>query len=155
MSNDDEIIQLEDLQIMEDPSFITAKNRNDEDLMKSDFSYTDDEFAEKRIDARLNFMFDIEVFNAVSDEYIGDLVNFSHNGLLLISENPIKIDTPFQLRIVIPYEINGKQEIRVKATSVRCNEDSYPLLFNIGFKMTDVSPEENEIIYKMITEAGC
>jgi len=155
MSNNEEIIQLEDLQVMEDPSLITVKSLDDEISMTSDFADEDDEFAEKRIDARLNFMFDIEVFDAVSNEFIGDLVNFSHNGLLLISENSIKIDTPFQLRIVIPYEINGKQEIRVNATSVRCNEDSYPLLFNIGFKMTDISPEENEIIYKMITEAGC
>jgi len=153
MSDDEEIIQLEDLQVADDLMVPLGDT--------IDLDHEDPEFSKKfdasdlRAEPRLNFMFDVEVFDAVTNEFIGDLVNFSYNGLLLICEKSIEINTSFELKVVIPYEINGKQEIRVKASSVRCNEDSYPMLFNIGFRMTDVEPEEKEIIRIMINEAGC
>ena len=114
---------------------------------------------EKRKLERKNFIRDIEIIdrNGPVDEggelpVLGDLADITVEGVMLVSDEPIAEKTVFQMRIVLPEEIEGKEIIEFDAESIRCNETIHDSIYTTGFLITKLDEDNHAIINKLISE---
>lgn len=94
---------------------------------------------------RRHLIYYLRVFEKNADQPIGHLVDISTEGMMLISEDPIKTGTVFELRMVLPVEIDGSREIIFSAESRWCREDENPDFYNTGFQLINPSLEHMKI----------
>lgn len=109
---------------------------------------------EKRKLKRRHLIYYLRVFDRNTDALIGHLVDITPDGILLISEHSIEINQIFQLKMVLPAEILGKEEIHFDAKSVRCQKDINPDFFNIGFQLQKVAQNHFLVIEQLIDDLG-
>jgi len=109
---------------------------------------------EKRKLKRRHLIYYLRVFDRNTGVLMGHLLDIASDGILLISENPIEINQMFQLKMVLPAEIYGKEQLYFDARSVRCQKDKNPDFFNIGFQLQKVSPNHFLVIERLIDDLG-
>ena len=86
-----------------------------------------------------------QIFDAHSGEAIGQIVNLSIEGLMMMSPSPVRPGTVLQLRI--PLHCCEKTiEIQVGVESLWCDDTDESGLCWTGFQIIDISPEHREII---------
>jgi hypothetical protein len=105
---------------------------------------------EKRRLKRRHLIYYLRVFEKNDDQPIGHMVDISAEGMMLISEDPIKTGTVFELRMVLPVEIEGSREIIFSAESRWCGKDENPDFYNTGFQLIDPSQEHIKITEHLI-----
>jgi hypothetical protein len=105
---------------------------------------------EKRGLKRRHLIYYLRVFEKNADQPIGHMVDISTGGMMLISEKPIKTDHVFELRMVLPVEIEGSREITFSAESKWCSEDENPDFYNTGFQLISPSKEHVKITEHLI-----
>jgi hypothetical protein len=116
---------------------------------------------DKRKILRRHLVFYLRVFDGMSSRILGQLVNVSPRGVMLISDRPIQENQEYRLRMRLPHEIAGRSELTFEASCRWCTQDSNPDFFIAGFHMqmlpedvekdlqsliNDFSVEENEMI---------
>ena len=104
---------------------------------------------EKRLKERHRYFYS-RVYDENTHHQAGRLVDITTVGIRLISDNFIETDTDFQLRMVLPKGIEGKKSIRFDARSIWCKKTTHTELYDAGFKLTNISPENLEIIEQLI-----
>jgi PilZ domain-containing protein len=108
-----------------------------------------------RENQRVYITFYLRVFEG--DNFLGFLIDIAKNGLKLISDNPLQPEKFYQIRMNLPstLEWDGKKikdkQIQYTAECLWSKPDNNNSDFYVsGFKFTDLSEEENGIIYKLI-----
>lgn len=96
---------------------------------------------EKRSIERRHLVFYLRVFDGMSSKIIGHLADISTGGLMLLSEKAIKVDRDFRLRLKLPKEVVGRDEIVIEATSCWSKRDSNPDFFVTGFKIAGLEAD--------------
>lgn len=102
---------------------------------------------ERRNLKRRHLIYYLRVFNSKTDQLIGHLVDITHKGIMLISEEPIETNAIFQLRMIFLSEIDRRKEIGFNAKSLWCKKDINPDFFDTGFQLIDV-PKEDILIFE-------
>jgi c-di-GMP-binding flagellar brake protein YcgR len=105
---------------------------------------------EKRRARRRHIIYYLRVFDRKTNQLVGQLVDITTSGMKLVSENTIEPDTCFELRMVLPEEIDKKKEITFAVKSMWCKRDVNPNFFSIGFEFEDISTEDISIIKNLI-----
>lgn len=108
------------------------------------------EMREKRKLKRKQLIYYLNVFDRNTGERVGQLVNITTEGLMLTSETPVAGDTLFQLRMVLPEEIKGQEQITFDARSLWCAKSVNPEFYDIGFKLVNISQESAKVIESLI-----
>ena len=72
---------------------------------------------EKRAIARRHLVFYLRVFEDSTGKILGHLADISTNGIMLVSEKKIPVDRDYRLRIRLPKEVSGREELTFSATS--------------------------------------
>lgn len=115
---------------------------------------------EQRKLERKNFIYDIEVVDRgkpIDEEtgehpVLGDLADITTEGVMLVTDEPVAEGVAFQLRVVLPEEMEGLNAIEFEAESIRCNETIHEAIFLTGFKITKLDEQNRSIISGFITE---
>jgi hypothetical protein len=110
--------------------------------------------SDRRTLHRRHLIYYLKVFEKVSDNLLGHLVDITEEGLMIVSENCLEENKLFKLRMVLPREIEGKEEIAFDARSMWCHKDVNPSLFGVGFKFEYVDTLSRQIIFELIHEFG-
>ena len=76
-----------------------------------------------------------------SGKHIGNLLNISTGGLMLLGNNPIELDKLYQLEIRLASPINGLSTIQLGADSLWSNPSSDGSSFWTGFQIIDISDD--------------
>lgn len=92
----------------------------------------------------------LEVINRQTNLPIGQCVNISDGGMMLISRKPLKTKAIFQLRMFLPNTIERKKYIDFIGVSEWCRPDENPDFFNTGLQLRNVTPELTQIIRHLI-----
>lgn len=92
----------------------------------------------------------ITVQDIINNRPIGELVNISANGLMLITEEHIETNSIFQLSLRMPNEINGHSNLDVGVDCLWCRKVDNFNRYWAGFQVIDASDETNEIIQLLI-----
>ena len=105
---------------------------------------------DKRKVERKHLIYYLKVTDCATDQVLGHVVNISNEGVMLISEKPIKAGSDFKLQMFLPEEIQGSRYFEFAATSRWCEEDENPDFYNIGFLLNNVSEHGIEVIQRLI-----
>ncbi len=90
-----------------------------------------------------------KIFDAHSGNIVGQLVNLSIEGLMMMSPSAVSPGTLLQLRI--PLQCNeGVIEVLVGAESLWCDETNESGACWTGLHIIDISPEHHKIISTLV-----
>lgn len=95
----------------------------------------------------------------VKDEHngrlIGHLSDISTGGFKVESTHPLSANSNLRLRIEQTGQISTKSYLIFVARAMWCQKDSYdPTMYNIGFKIVDMSPSDYDVYVKMFNVYG-
>jgi len=106
--------------------------------------------SQRRVGERKNLIYYLKVSDTQSNTPIGHAVDISNHGFMLTAATPIEPKELFQLKVLLPAEMNGSWHLEFAATSRWCRPDENPDYYNVGFQFTDITPESAKIIGKLI-----
>lgn len=103
---------------------------------------------------RRHLIYYLRIRDLKTDRLLGHIVDINSSGFMLISENPIASDKPFELEI--HYNTPDGQEIRIQfqAMSRWSSHDVNPAFFDTGFEFVGDIEHILEPIREMIEEYG-
>lgn len=111
--------------------------------------------AERRKLTRKNFSYYMRVLDEHTGDLIGQLSDISTGGFKIESTQPLPAGNTYQLRIDQTGEISSKSYITFAARIRWCQRDPYdPTIFNVGFQILDMSPEDYNIFVQMFNTYG-
>ncbi len=92
----------------------------------------------------------LKTLDDTTNQIFGFIVDITKEGVMVTKEQGVEIDDVFQLRVVLPVEIDGKKEFSFSAKSRWSKKDSDSKFYNIGLKFIKLSPGDIEIIENLI-----
>jgi hypothetical protein len=104
---------------------------------------------------RKDFSYYMQLFDLETQEPVGYLVDISSGGFKLDSPSPIPVEKDIRFRIDLTSEVADKPFMAFIARSKWCQVDPLdPFCYNVGFQLTRISQENNEIFNRMIEKYG-
>lgn len=107
---------------------------------------------DKRHVERWYLVFYLRVFDGMSRKILGHLIDISDKGIMLICDNPIKVNEDYRLRMRLPNQMKDGDEIIFSATSRWCKSDSNPDFYLVGFQIYDLEPTTRDLINNLIKD---
>lgn len=109
---------------------------------------------ERRRVQRKHLMYYTRIFNDDTGGLVGNLVDITPQGTMIISEMPIPVGKEFRFRMELSDDVADKPHLVFKAQSLWCQPDVVPRYHNTGFKLIDVAPGDVEIIQRIVEMYG-
>jgi hypothetical protein len=109
---------------------------------------------EKRRTTRRYLLYYMRVYNAASREQIGNLVDITPRGIMVVSEHPVPEGQVSRLRMELTPEVADKPFMEFSALSRWSKPDINPNMFNTGFEILDLQPDDAKIILRIVDEFG-
>jgi hypothetical protein len=100
------------------------------------------ELEEQRRAKREQTIFYLEVIDAEIDQSIGRLVDLTTDGIMVVHDSPLAVHREYQLRILLPRELNGASQIEFKAECRWCRLSVNQDYFDAGLRIVEVSANE-------------
>jgi hypothetical protein len=110
--------------------------------------------AERRKYTRRDLMFYSRVVDAKTGRMVGNLLNITPEGAMVLSDRQVSSGIAMELHIELPEEISPKPELVFHAVSLWCQPDINPEFFDVGFQFQDVSDEKAEVVQRLVKEYG-
>ena len=110
--------------------------------------------SEKRKLERRHLIYYLRIFDRQTGELLGHLIDITPDGIMLMSEEPIKGNKLYQLRMNLSEVLLGKSHFDFEARSVWCRPDINPDFYDTGFTIDKLTPQDAKIIEQLIDEYG-
>ena len=110
---------------------------------------------EARLIKRRHLFFHLRVFNRLTGEQLGHVVDISSDGLMLVSETVIPTDVDFQLLMKLPDEGNHTKCHEFEARSVWSSNDADPHIYDTGFRVIEVSKQYLDMVQYLVDNYDC
>jgi hypothetical protein len=101
---------------------------------------------EKRKTKRRYLLCYLRIFDATTHQQIGDLVDITSRGIMIVSEHPFPEGQTTRLRMELTNDVAKKPFMEFSAHSKWCEPYLTPNTYNTGFEILDLSPEDIEIV---------
>jgi len=105
---------------------------------------------EKRALKRRHLYYYSRVFDEATQQMAGRLVDLTTEGIMLVSEKPIDANTKFKFKLFLPKSIEGHKTLSVEAESRWSKQAVNPDLYDNGFQLLNVKPDDEKIIERLI-----
>lgn len=92
----------------------------------------------------------VPIINLMTEKEIGELVNITVDGLMIISNERIETQSIFQFSLVLPTPLAGQQELEVGVDCLWCSEVENFHRYWAGFQIIDASPQTAELVALLI-----
>ena len=110
---------------------------------------------ERRNIERKDFSYYMRLINSETKDLLGHLTDLSSGGFKLDSPTPIETEKDFRLQMELTSEVADKPSMTFVARSKWCQVDPLdPFIYNVGFQMISIEPENMEIIIRMMDNYG-
>ena len=109
--------------------------------------------AERRKVKRRHLIYYLRVFDRISGRQLGHLVDLTPDGMMLMSERPVRVGRTIGCKMVLPGG-SDEQTIEFDATSLWTAEDVNPDFYDTGFKFEKISPADLAQIETLIDDYG-
>jgi len=86
------------------------------------------------------------VFDRAGNDFIGHLADISSEGMMIVAKKAYPEGAILKLRIELPEEIKGSDQLMVEAKTVWCERDTNPEYNRIGFSFTFTFPHHAEVL---------
>ena len=91
----------------------------------------------KRSVPRRHLIYYLRVFDQNENRLIGNLVDISTKGIMVVSENKLPIGKHYTLKMLLPDTLEGSKEIEFEAETRWCHNDTNPDFYDTGFELLD------------------
>jgi hypothetical protein len=108
----------------------------------------------KRRTKRAALLYYLQIVDRNSNKFFGRLVNISSEGVMVLTDHPIDLQSVSQLKMLLPAEIFSITELDFDAVCVWCRSDVNPHYFVSGFQMLDITQRDVEAIVNLIVDLG-
>lgn len=108
--------------------------------------------ADKRKVQRWHLVFYLRVFDGQSPTIVGHVVDISRRGLMLVCDEPVEKGRALTLRMKLPKEQAGRQEILFDAVCRWCRQDANPDFYIAGFKFAALPADLGEHLRQLVSE---
>ena len=81
-------------------------------------------------------------------------MDITHRGVRIVSQEPISEGQAIRLRLELTSELAEKAFLEFPTRTKWCLPDLEPSLYNIGFEILELSPEDTLILQKIINTYG-
>jgi hypothetical protein len=96
----------------------------------------------------------IRVFDGDSREQIGNLVDITPQGVMLLSPKPIAKNSIIHMRLEVTPDVSDKPYLEFSARAKWCRPDIEPSMYNIGFKILKLGQEDVEVVQRINDSFG-
>jgi hypothetical protein len=96
----------------------------------------------------------VRVYDAATRQQIGNLVDITPQGAMIVSQDSISAGQAIKLRLELTADIADKPYLEFPTRSIWCHPDLDPTLYNIGFEILELTPEDSSIVHKIIETFG-
>jgi hypothetical protein len=103
---------------------------------------------------RRYLLYFVRVYNASTRQQIGNLVDITPQGVMIVSLEPIPAGQDIRLRLELTTDVAEEPFLEFPARSIWCHPDLEPTLHNTGFEILELTPEDTRIIQKIIETFG-
>jgi hypothetical protein len=103
---------------------------------------------------RRYLLYFVRVYDATTRQQIGNLVDITPQGAMIVNQDPFPADQEIRLRLEITSDVADKPFLEFPARSIWCHPDLDPTLYNTGFEILELSREDSGIIQKIIEAFG-
>jgi hypothetical protein len=94
----------------------------------------------------------LEIYDQVTGNMLGRIVNISAEGFMLLSQEPMLSGTLYQLDLVDPSSKEQQSQVKFSAEAVWSTEASHPESYWSGFRITEISNDDVLYIDRLIIE---
>ena len=94
------------------------------------------------------------IFDSKTQQQIGNMVDITTQGIMLVSSEPVPVQTNFQLKLELSDDIADKPFLELETRSVWCHHDIDPNYYNSGFQILSPTSEDMDIIQRIIEAYG-
>lgn len=98
---------------------------------------TTEDHSDQRAVPRRHLIYYLRVFDTKTNTLVGNLVDISTKGIMVVSEHPIPTKQRYTLRMVLPESIDGSREVEFLAESRWCQNDANADFYDTGFELLD------------------
>ena len=109
---------------------------------------------DRRVSERRHTIYFSEVHNKNERSLMGYVVDMSMAGLMILTKKKIDVGGLFQLEIVLPEELEGRDRLNIRAKSMWCKKDANPEYYIVGLELEDMSTMDEEILMDYIRLYG-
>jgi len=102
--------------------------------------------------ARRHLIYYLRVYDATTGDLLGNLVDISTRGIMLVSDSALPLNKEALLRMVLPDTVEGSREVEFKAVSRWCKNDVNPDFFDTGFELMDPTSNFLEVVDKLVED---
>ncbi len=110
------------------------------------------DISERRKEPRIPIAASLPVIDQGSGVPLGELVNLSRHGMMLLSPRPIEINRVFQVTIPMSDSRFSNQDLSVGVESLWLEADDCRERFWVGFQIIDCSPRMVAVVEELLRE---
>ncbi len=103
---------------------------------------------------RRHLIYYLRVFDRTNGRQVGHLVDLTPEGMMVMSERPIRVGRTISLRMTLPGEGGREQTVEFDATSLWTAADVNPDFYDTGFKFEKISKRHLAQIETLIDDYG-
>ncbi len=108
---------------------------------------------ERRKLKRRHLIYYLRVFDRATGRLLGHLVDLTPDGMMMMSERPVRVGRAVGLRMVLPGS-SGEQTVEFEATSRWTSRDVNPDFYDTGFELAKISRKHLAQIETLIDDFG-
>lgn len=111
--------------------------------------------AEKRNLTRKAFSYYMQVVDDTEEKPLGYLTDISTHGFRLDCRQPLQVERTFAVRLDLTDEVADKSSLVLVARNRWCKRDELdPFVYNVGFQIVNMSPEDVPIFKRLVERYG-
>jgi hypothetical protein len=111
-------------------------------------------YQEQRSTPRYRVVRRMQVSNLETGEKLGNVINLSSQGFMLLSKAPLSSDQRLLLLLELPEEVAGQRQIRLEVRCLWCAPSSYSSDYGAGFEITHIAAGDQERLQRWLSGVG-
>jgi hypothetical protein len=109
----------------------------------------------KRSFTRRQLVYYLSIFDRETGELLGNLVDITPEGLMLMAKTALTAGMTYYLRIELPEMVGGVRHLDVDACAQWSRKGANPDYFDVGLKLLDSNGRDVDTIVRLIADYAC
>ena len=99
---------------------------------------------------RAHLIYFLRVFDAASSRLLGQMVDLTTDGLMVIGEHAVAARQKYTLRMDLPRNVPMGRHLTVEARCKWCRREPGGDFYSMGFRIMDLGPEAHRVVEQLI-----
>ena len=107
---------------------------------------------QQRTEPRLAIQSCIQIRNMITDRGMGELVNITPEGLMLVSDQPITSNAVYQVELALPTDAATRATVELGIECLWCRQTDDNHRYWSGYQIIDASPQALQTVHELLQQ---